>query len=700
MKLNGKLIPFLFFSTPLLAANITSAWFTNGTAKMARQDLFPFGCTSSTCTITRNWDGTTAQLFGARNETVFGMFYLLNNTASDATQVNVQISSFTGPAGYGITPVVVSSGNVWDANASGPINLFYVRYLQIRGATQESWDGTEYEERDVPKRFQVPYTVNGNNQGVVTGAILWANKPDHDKFYPDILVPYEEIQASSFTVSASSSQAIGIDIYIAKTLPAGIYTANLTIKEGVTVSTTIPVSLEVKNFTLPDQPTFPVIIATGGGNINLYHQNDAFPPVGDPYRTTRKHYYQFFRRHGLIPVGDNQFEYNGETSQVDYPTEDYAPQLDGTLFSTANGYAGRGVDTPVPFYMIGTYRAWDNPTYWSTTSTGGATGFCTNISSWSFNMGRDYPGIRTAFYTYDEPDDTTLHNTVEKYATWMSTVCPMSGTFINSFVTALWTHVASSATHINMPATTGWIGSGFPNSEATWTGLSTTYETQGTTQAWAYNGHPSWSGSMFATEDTGISPMVFSIAAWKKGVQGWFLWNGTNFSNSNNAPSHNNDLFNDAKTFGEDIYPSTSAARGRYGNSYSNGDGVLSYPGTDLQDVANNYNFDGPMASLRLKLVRASIQYYDYLNMANTVNPTSVTAIVANLLPEVLWEHACFNDATGVDCSYSYGGRQWTDDPQPWEVNRELLADMITQGSGTSVGVKGQTKLKGSLKLK
>src|SRR4029077_21164974 len=122
-----------------------------------------------------------------------------------------------------------------------------------------------------------------------------------------------------------------------------------------------------------------------------------------------------------------------------------------------------------------------------------------------------------------------------------------------------------------MPASTGWIGA----ASTVWDSMASIYETAGTTQAWAYNGHPSYNGTSFATEDDGLSPVVIFWADFKKGVQGHFFWESTYYTDSN-VTGRNNDLWNKAFTFG--AFTTTDTVKGTTGFQYSNGDGLLVYP--------------------------------------------------------------------------------------------------------------------------
>src|SRR5581483_7778874 len=83
-----------------------------------------------------------------------------------------------------------------------------------------------------------------------------------------------------------------------------------------------------------------------------------------------------------------------------------------------------------------------------------------------------------------------------------------------------------------------------------WPLAAALYETNGTTQAWSYNGHSPASGSTLDTGETGQAAELFGPSSFKKGVQGHFIWELVNWDNANNSPNVVDDLWNDAKTFG------------------------------------------------------------------------------------------------------------------------------------------------------
>lgn len=791
---------FLISCGPTQAANLSGYWFGSGGYKLAQEDKYPVtpcagpgngNCGNqsvqiSSLTLTRNWDGTTARMFGAGNETIGGVLYLLGGSV-DASSVTVTISSFTGTGtavGSGIASVAVSSANAWNTSTR-PIQEFYVRYLPIHG--RSVWYQEEYEARHDPPRFRRPCTTNANNDCTPNNGTLWTQRPDHDKHYPEIMVPYEFVQNSSFTVTASSSQAIWFDVYASSSLPSGIYTATITVSENVTVSTTIPVQFELYNFVLPDTPTFNAAIYISLTNVNDRQYGGISWNDSQPYLTTYDHYIQMLHAHGYYSVlGD---ERNG--SGKNYPTDEWTDYLSGAAFTPARGYGNaRGVGTGAPVYTIGTYGGWPNGGFVSTSTTGGSTGFCTYISSWSAYFQNNYPNVRSPLYIEDEPSNFATGNT---WSTWLSTSCAVTHP-IPGWITGSYTNLNSSTPYVNNPVTTNYYGTniaGSDGSKSRWATLASSYSSTSGSQAWYYNGAIQGTGMMPEPEDDGISPEVTFWAMYKKGVQGYFQWESTNYSGQGGTVSGRADLFNDAKTFGQrnwfvnftlsgittnptcdytdtngnEYQNHTNAFAGTTPNSgiwstiniainagygsappsppgptgtlsivsgtcggqacscggdatlsystgivsladpingyngfdYANGDGVFLYPGTDVTYANPNYGFNGPFAGWKLKMHRRAINDMEYLYQAHNRSSSATKSIVNNTVPNVLWDLTCFDSS---DCSFLYGERGWTNDPNSWELARESLAQIIVGTESQTVnGLGGKTKLSGSSPL-
>ena len=189
-------------------------------------------------------------------------------------------------------------------------------------------------------------------------------------------------------------------------------------------------------------------------------------------------------------------------------------------------------------------------------------------------------------------------------------------------------------------------------------------------QIYLYNGIRPATGS-FATEDDGIALRALAWAQYKKKIDRWFFWEATYYKDYQGGRGNTN-LFVNAQTFGGK--PTLSATRGMTGWNYSNGDGVLFYPGTDKKFPSQSRGLLGPIASLRLKHWRRGVQDVDYLALAEAKNPAAVAAIVERMVPKILWE----NDvADRADPSYVHCPISWPTDPDIWEVARAELVSII-----------------------
>lgn len=668
-----KMVLLLLLAGNAQAVSLTKFWVSGGKYKVPMDDLPP-------STTNYNWNGDRGYFFGMKNEYVSVALVIGNDTASNVSEVTASLSSLVGPST--ISSVVVSSMNVWDMT-NRPIQGWITRYKPILGNAQLAWEDY-FDMYHNPTRFRTACTIeNGtyDQRCFPNVGQVWADRPDHDKYYPIILEPLENVAVSSFTVYASSSQMIWWDVYLDKSLAAGTYTGTITVKEGVTTSTSIPVSLKVYNNTLPDTPTLPAMVYVENGDVQtrLRGSNCASPET-EPCRENLKRFYQMLHAHGVSPIGNDR-------TTSDSPWEIDVTRLSGTLYSSTTGYYGRGQDTGDPIYSIGTYAGWQ--ANWGTTN---ATTICSHLSAWATWFKNNYPSVKSLWYISDEGADTNAND--EKWAQWNSTVttCQVAGYAINNFLTHSFDDAKNNVPHVNMPCQSSMIG-------VASTTIQTDAEyysqglTPGTTTSCVYNGsRPSW-GTITEDMDDGTSPLALFTSLHKKNLGVYFYWNAT-YYNDYQSGRGQNDLWNVAQTFG--ATPSSDALDGLKSNNYSNGDGVLMYPGTDTLFPSDSRGVNAPYPGVRLKLMRDGIQYFDYIAMAKAINATTTNSIEATLLPSpIMWELQCHNLG---DCTYVWGKPTWSDDPDIWESNRETLAQIIDSGISKSK-LKGGVKLKGGIKL-
>ncbi len=152
------------------------------------------------------------------------------------------------------------------------------------------------------------------------------------------------------------------------------------------------------------------------------------------------------------------------------------------------------------------------------------------------------------------------------------------------------------------------------------------------------------------------------------------MWEGTYYNDFQGGLGAQ-DLFTTARTFGGDDFFDEDL--GRTGWNYTNGDGVLFYPGTDRLFPGSSLELEGPIASLRLKMWRRGLFDHDYLSLAAKVDPERVQRIVARLVPVVLWE---VDVDQPQDPSYRRMECSWPTDPDVWEEARADLRAVILDG--------------------
>jgi hypothetical protein len=558
------LIPSFSFSN-----NLTGFWASNGGDKIPRDWFYPHGATSSTTTISRTWDGTNVNIFSAQNQTVGFEVIAINNSGVDASSVTVVMSSMTCSDGQGMVSVAVSSFNVTDTTTR-PIQTFSAWYVQNKGGSVFPFGFGEYEERQYPVDMRIPCTVNlGNNQCSVDQSLkLWSSRRLGDLYLPIAWVPEEEYLISSETVKTGTSKSFYTDIWVSTR------TTNLTVNcsgyfnvyEGPTLSTALPVNLKIYNVKLPASPSFQDTAWIDEPDIDLKLNGTRFPgtPTTGNYLTGRNNAFKLLKAHNIVGVGDAP-----DSAANDFPSAEYeshystnSTDASGLLYTSVNGYGNaRGVGVPDKIYGIGIYGAWVGAN-WSTTVTGGANGFCTNVSSWTaYCQNR---GIQCFMYTPDdEGSPTQMAGLVNTLTTWLSTApaCAYNGHRLAFMQTQDLPVLTASAPYTSFPTSAQLYDDLSAGTNIWQIQASSIMAGNGPSgslgQVWVYNsGSQGW-GAIYDYAEEGYVPEADYWAMWKKlcydgtchgghffyAADGWQASSG----NPNNA---NSDLYNDPMTFG------------------------------------------------------------------------------------------------------------------------------------------------------
>jgi hypothetical protein len=640
---------------PPPAANITAVWANDGGDKVTQDELRATRGVGKV--LNRLWDGNKISFFGARNEVV-NFNVILEAGRAAAHNVTVSFDTLTGPNGAAIASLPAAGPDGVFDWTHRPIELFYSRYLQIKGLSRFSYP-TTIDEREIPLRLQRP-----NVNGVANPGTTWQDRPDHDKFYPDIAVPLEV--EPNFDIAAGQNQSVWVDVYIPKAIPPGLYTGNVVVKENGTLVKSIPVQLKVYDFDLPDAASAKTMVYISSPDINRRYFGTTFidpaSPDGPSAQLIRDRHFLLAHRHriSLIDHG-NQSDCN---STAVLPCAEWIPRLNGTLFTSANGYDGPGVGVGNNLYVAGTYGSWGQSADQTTMNN-----MTNSLATW-FSQNVTTP-TDVLFYLADEPKPAQYPQ-VETWAQYILNN-PGPGHQVRSFATVSLPIAAGTPTQPAQMPSLDIIGSTLGvGITSDWEAAAALYTNPMNPrhQFYMYNGARPASGS-FATEDDGVALRELAWGHYKKHINRWFYWNSTYYNNVQGNTGEV-DLFQTAQTFGTNS--GFDPVLGQTGAGYGNGEGVKFYPGTDRVRPASSLGLSGPIASLDLKHWRRGLQDVEYLLLAAAKDPVTVQSIVNSIVPKVLWEYGVTNPN---DPTYVLTDISWPIDPDVWEAAREKLAQII-----------------------
>tara|TARA_B100000609_G_C17220691_1_gene439818 strand:- start:3335 stop:6223 length:2889 start_codon:yes stop_codon:yes gene_type:complete len=349
-----------------------------------------------------------------------------------------------------------------------------------------------------------------------------------------------------------------------------------------------------------------------------------------------KRYYQMLHRHKVSPI-----ESTDDVSQASA----LLPALNGSYFTTAEGYEGPGEATGVGIVSIATYGSW----WWA--------GYDHNTirqkaDDWATWLATNSPNTESFVYVLDEPTNT-----------------PETNNQILDFTQALANHSGPGA-DIPRMITTGFRGSLAPSINL-WVEGAAQYNADKVKQAcrlqqkyWIYNGYRPATGT-FVMDDVGVSPRVNAWVQYKHGIPRWFYWMGNYWSDWQGGRGR------------LDPYATAENFQNAWGE-WGVGDGTLFYPGEQpSQFASNDLNFEGGVASIRLKNWRRGIQDYEYLAMVKNLDPSYAVALAQSKVPTAISQADKNQNVT------------WNIRGNSWETTRKQIAnflDISCQGGGAGPG--------------
>jgi hypothetical protein len=637
---------------PKPSSTAINVWFNEGGDKVSQDELrMSKGRENLTGKVrNRAWDGTTLKLFGARNESV-SFNAIIESPNADARGISVQFDTLSGPDGNKIRNTFgADKSNVFNW-VGRPIELFYTKYVEIKGISTFGW--YHGDERQIPPRFQA-------------ASHNWGDRPDHNKRYPDALIPLEVFP--TFAVRGGTNQAVWGDIYISRQQAPGDYRGTIKFLQNGTTFKQVPVVLSVQPFTLPDKTTLVDFghldandvlyrFVSGGSYVNWNTEG------GRMAKRINDTYIQFLKRHRITIQ-------NGETECPPEPGRVCSMNLNrftGDLFTAANGYDGPGANQGIPLYAYAAYGTWSKD---PNISREGMQNLVDPLGEWFKST---FPDVKTFFYLQDEPQQDSFGN-VERWSRMIKND-PNPGNRIKPSAT-----VDFVAALNNMPDLQIAINSiGLGNCDGCPNGDNTAYTNNAMRQflqkpgneIWLYNyNHPASGTSN--TEDDGIAMRTLGWVQAKFDIKYYYYW----FLNLES----NMDLYQSACTWGcGNLRQDPQWGETGDGN-YTNGNGILIYPGNDVVNRQDAYGIMGPVASVRLKEWRRGIQDAEYIYMARQYDANRANAIVQSTVPKVLWE----NKAPNGEVSWFQGPISWSSDPDVWENSRYQESQIIVQGCASN----------------
>jgi hypothetical protein len=620
---------------------LTAVWANSGESKVTRDEL---RASRGDVVVNHAWTGDSVKITGARGE-VLAFNLILEAGDGDVEGVGVELPFLIGPGGYRLDNADRTGDGVFDWRGR-EIELFFVRYLQIRGLSSVAY--ADYDERHVPERLRRPYRGEGFGEGG------WQDRPGADKLFPDIAVPVEWVGA--FTVPAESNQSIWADVFVPYDAPAGTYTGELVVRERGAIRRRISVELGVLDFTLPARPALQTMVRLGYEELGLRYVGEEDPLATGPreeLEQVRDRHFQMAHRHRIALVDEDP---SALPSPGDRPRRQWLSRLDGSLFLPSAGYEGPGAGESTGLYVIGNRGTapWMRE---------GRASVQAHADNWVLWMEANTTGVDHFLYLADE---TFNFAQLEERAAWVRGSLG-AGNRLPTFATI---HATDAAADVpSLSRTASWFDVGIADD---WRAAVENINGRPLGSASFYNGNRPATGT-FAIEDDGVALRVMAWTQYKHGARRWHVWDSTHYDNFQNG-GHTN-VYTTAQTFGSS--PRQDDVVGERAANYGNGHGVLFYPGTDLVFPTESYGRKGPVASLRLKHWRRGLQDGDYLHLARVVDPGRVDEIVRENLPVSMWEYGV--DEPG-DPTFVRADISWDTDPAAWHRARRQLAEIITRG--------------------
>jgi hypothetical protein len=478
------------------------------------------------------------------------------------------------------------------------------------------------------------------------------NSPSGDGRIPDPLVPLVDPYTGDdagqpFDVPDGNNQPLFVDVDIPDNATAGTYKGTLTVLDE-TGSVDVPVELEVWDLDLPDMTVVTTHFKFAGGELINYHDGTASCSGSNCWlaenaqaKKVMKRYEELLHSHRVDPAQKfiSQPVSSGNCSAPsdwsDYDA-DLAPYLDGSYF--ADGVPSSRIT--VPF-------------------TPGAETSCTQAqytavaAAWAKHLKDKGWFDRAIVYAYDEPPTDVLPD-IAKHSSWMQDGDPdwKAQIMVTKSPRPSNIDVLDPAIGIFCDPLSWydhWSGSEQePFGRQEWKELFA----QGT-KLWFYESNAQGAPyPTFATNSLdGLEPVIMMWGSWYEKATGFLLWDTAAWDK-------------------DDPWGPTIAFN-------KTGDGVVIYPGNHDGRAApagspQDVTIDGPVASYRLKMIRAGLQDWALLVLAEQEGVGDFAR------KQVETVYSQFGGCTWSGCPEPAGGFFWKTDETEMQSIRLAIAGAVT----------------------
>jgi hypothetical protein len=541
-------------------ASVRRVWAVNDGEKIERDDL-----ANANASVNSAWDGRAIRIFGARNE-VIAFQVMIEADAKGIDRLSVALPELKRRGGGGRIAYTPPAADPTDT-VGRPIQLYSVNYMNVTAASRAEW-----------------VYVQGTP----------AAPSDPTGWKPVQLVPENARQGRGgfpLRVGASQNQAVWIEIYTARDLPAGVYEGRVEVKADGR-ATSLPVELELFDFTLPDENSMHAMV---------YHES--VQPTLYQGRDLDDRYHRFAHRNRIELV-------NG----YDIASARKALSLfDGSAFTRARGYEGPGENIGnriLPRSFYGPPAEFEErASAWR------------ESDAWMEFVTKHVPRAITFLYMPDEPGPSEYAH-IRALADNVHGN-PGPGRALPIFVTKRYTKELDGAIDI-------WDSGplGFDVARAA-------EEKARGRRSWIYNGgRPA--GGAIVIDAPATDPRATIWACFKHGVEVYFFWHGDHWQhNRQKVGERRQNVWAEPITFDNRGQPNKPLDD----QGYINGDGVLMYPGTEKLHPAEDRGIEGPVSTVQLANFRRGLQDHQYLTLARRLGLDAlVDEALASIVPRVFSE--------------------------------------------------------------